>query len=129
MSRQYSIKLPFPPSINGYWRSYKGRQIISAKGREYRGKVIACIAKLGLLNHGIKEDLSVEMLLFPPDKRSRDIDNYTKATFDALTHSGFWIDDVQVQRMVIEKRGPIKGGCIELIITVHSPLKAVKRVA
>jgi hypothetical protein len=30
----------------------------------------------------------VEILLYPPDNRRRDIDNYTKGLFDALTHAG-----------------------------------------
>jgi Holliday junction resolvase RusA-like endonuclease len=39
---------------------------------------------------------------FPPDARRRDIDNYNKALFDALTHAGIWEDDSQVQRMLVE---------------------------
>jgi Holliday junction resolvase RusA-like endonuclease len=30
------VTLPFPPSVNTYWRTFRGRMIISAKGREYR---------------------------------------------------------------------------------------------
>jgi len=37
------IRLPFPPSVNGYWRAFKRgnicTQIISKKGREYRAAV------------------------------------------------------------------------------------------
>ncbi len=39
-------------------------------------------------------------MLYPPDQRSRDIDNYNKALFDALT--GVWEDDSQVKRMLVE---------------------------
>ena len=28
--------LPYPPSINSYYRTFRGRMLISAKGREYR---------------------------------------------------------------------------------------------
>jgi crossover junction endodeoxyribonuclease RusA len=44
----------------------------------------------------------VEIILYPPDARRRDIDNYNKALFDALTHAGIWEDDSQVQRMLVE---------------------------
>ncbi|MCV5079210.1 RusA family crossover junction endodeoxyribonuclease, partial [Escherichia coli] len=43
---------------------------------------------------------SVEIVLFPPDNRIRDLDNYNKALFDALTHAGVWEDDSQVKRML-----------------------------
>jgi crossover junction endodeoxyribonuclease RusA len=33
------ITLPWPPSVNTYWRNFDGRMIISAKGREYRETV------------------------------------------------------------------------------------------
>lgn len=40
-----------------------------------------------------------------PD-RIRDLDNYNKALFDALTHAGVWEDDRQVKRMLVEW-GPV----------------------
>ena len=33
------LTLPWPPSMNTYWRTFQGRMIISAKGREYRKAV------------------------------------------------------------------------------------------
>ena len=33
------ITLPWPPSVNTYWRNFDGRMIISARGREYRETV------------------------------------------------------------------------------------------
>ena len=41
-------------------------------------------------------------MLYPPDQRRRDIDNYNKALFDALTLTGVWEDDSQVKRMLVE---------------------------
>lgn len=57
------------------------------------------------------------MKLYPPDKRRRDIDNYSKAVFDALTHGGFWKDDSQVVRQIIEKHNPVRGGKVEIYVT------------
>jgi len=31
--------LPFPPSVNGYWRNINGKTLISAKGRAYKKAV------------------------------------------------------------------------------------------
>jgi crossover junction endodeoxyribonuclease RusA len=52
----------------------------------------------------------VEILLFPPDARRRDIDNYNKALFDALTHAGIWEDDSQVKRMLVEWAPQVPAG-------------------
>jgi crossover junction endodeoxyribonuclease RusA len=33
------LTLPWPPTVNTYWRNFNGRVLISAKGREYRKAV------------------------------------------------------------------------------------------
>jgi crossover junction endodeoxyribonuclease RusA len=58
----------------------------------------------------------VEILLYPPDNR-RDIDNYTKGLFDALTHAGVWEDDSQVKRMLVEWGPVVPKGKVEMTIT------------
>ena len=42
------------------------------------------------------------VLLYPPQKRNRDLDNYQKALFDSLTHAGVWVDDRQIKRFTVE---------------------------
>jgi hypothetical protein len=56
----------------------------------------------------------VHIVLFPPDQRRRDIDNYNKALFDALTQTGVWEDDSQVKRMLVEWGPLTKKGKVEL---------------
>ena len=65
---------------------------------------------------------SVEIVLYPPDERRRDIDNYNKALFDALTHAGIWEDDSQVRRMLVEWGPKVPGGRVEISITKHVPM-------
>jgi hypothetical protein len=31
------ITLPWPPSVNGYWRKWRGRMVISVEGRKVPG--------------------------------------------------------------------------------------------
>lgn len=100
-----SYVLPYPPSTNGYWRSFRGRQIISAKGREYRKQGLAMIIEQGVPDCAVGK-LSVTVDLYPPDKRQRDIDNGSKALFDLITHAGVWQDDSQVKRLVINMHEP-----------------------
>lgn len=59
----------------------------------------------------------VEIVLFPPDQRRRDLDNYNKALFDALTHAGVWEDDSQVKKMLVEWGPVVPKGKVEITIT------------
>jgi crossover junction endodeoxyribonuclease RusA len=98
-----TLTLPWPPSVNGYWRSIvrgkgpKARptQILSERGREYRAK-----AAVALLEQGITAKFTgpvrVTERYYPPDLRKRDLDNLRKSPRDALSHYGVWSDDSQV---------------------------------
>ncbi|EKJ4622224.1 RusA family crossover junction endodeoxyribonuclease, partial [Escherichia coli] len=91
--------LPFPPSVNTYWRhpnkgAFAGKSLISAAGRKFQSAASAAIVEqLRRLPKPTSAPASVEIVLFPPDNRIRDLDNYNKALFDSLTHAGVWEDD------------------------------------
>ncbi|MGJ8516624.1 RusA family crossover junction endodeoxyribonuclease [Carnimonas bestiolae] len=111
-----SLTLSFPPTVNSVWRSVNGRTIMSKRGREYRKETCAAIAHQ-LDNTGVVatgERLRMEVLLYPPDRRKRDIDNYNKALLDAITNTGrIWHDDSQIDLLTVERRPASKGGyCI-----------------
>lgn len=93
-----TLSLPWPPSVNGYWRNSRGRQIISRAGREYR-KAIA--DRFGG-TPTITGEVEVHIVLHPPDRRRRDWDNWHKATCDALAHAGVLGDDCQIRRAFVE---------------------------
>ncbi len=88
--------LPFCPTVNTYYRMVNGRMLISAKGRAYRNDVLAAI----LASHGkpeaIEGPVSVDIQVYPPDRKRRDLDNLLKSVLDSLTHAGVWLDDSQV---------------------------------
>ena len=56
-------------------------------------------------------------MLYPPDARRRDIDNYNKALCDALTHAGVWEDDSQAKRMLVEWGSVLKKRRVEIMIS------------
>ena len=122
------LVLPFPPSVNTYWRApntgpLAGRHLISAKGRAYQSAASAAIVEqLRCLPKPSSSPAAVEILLYPPDARIRDIDNYNKALFDALTHAGIWEDDSQVKRMLVEWGPKVPGGRVEITSTRHVPM-------
>lgn len=105
-----NLLLGYPPSSNTYYRSLRkgalaGRVLISEKGRGYRERVKQTVGKV----EAIEGRLSVDIILCPPDRRRRDIDNCLKALFDSLTHAGVWIDDSQVKKLKIEMTDQIAG--------------------
>jgi crossover junction endodeoxyribonuclease RusA len=86
------LELPFPPSVNTYWRNFNGRMLISKKGREYR----QLVADQVLLQKGAKHyvgKIKMTIEAWRPDERRRDLDNLLKAPLDALTHAGVYVDD------------------------------------
>jgi crossover junction endodeoxyribonuclease RusA len=89
------LTLPWPPSVNRYWRTFQGRMIISAEGRAYR----KAVADQVLIQRGAKNlagKLVVEIEAWRPDNRRRDLDNLLKAALDGCTHAGVWEDDSNI---------------------------------
>ncbi len=62
-------------------------------------------------------DLMVEIIIYPPDKRKRDMDNIKKALFDALQHAGLYKDDYQIcDDHTVRINKVVKGGLIDFRI-------------
>ena len=90
-----TLTLPWPPSVNKYWRTFQGRMIIRAEGRSYR----KAVADQVLIQRGAKHyagKLRVNIEAFRPDNRRRDLDNLLKAVLDGCTHAGVWEDDSNI---------------------------------
>jgi crossover junction endodeoxyribonuclease RusA len=107
------LPLPYPPSINHYYRHVGNKVLISAEGREYRKRVNAYF--LGQLADGELVDpmagkLSVTLSVHCPDKRRRDLDNVQKPLLDALQHAGTYADDSQIDWLLTERCDVVPGG-------------------
>ena len=102
------IELPYPPSVNHYWRVWRGRMIISRGGRAYHQKVAAAARRAGV--QPLSGRLAVRVELYPPDRRRRDIDNTQKSLLDALQRAGAFHDDSQIVWLLIEKAQVFPGG-------------------
>lgn len=115
----WMMVLPFPPSLNTYYRSLRkgplaGRVLISEKGRDYRSVVDIAARRANAFVGG---RIKVEIVAHPPDKRARDLDNLFKSVLDALQHAKVIENDSQVDDLSI-RRGEIrKGGEIHLRIS------------
>jgi crossover junction endodeoxyribonuclease RusA len=109
LSRAVVIELPWPVSINRYWRRAGTHIHISNEGREYRAKV----ARIAGQHNGFgTARIAVEIEAFPPDRRKRDLDNLLKVTLDALQAGRMFADDAQVDELSIARRAVVAGGSI-----------------
>ncbi len=115
-----SIRLPWPPSVNDYWFSTVVKKrvcvFIGAKGKAFRAQVAAAVWERwpGLRATGAK--VAVTLVVHPPDRRKRDLDNLPKAVLDALTKSRVWADDSQITGLALVFSDIVPGGAIDVEI-------------
>lgn len=83
--------LPYPPSANRYWRTFRGRTVVSAEAKAYKKDVSlkGCIPFDG--------PVALTVRLYRPQK-SGDLDNRLKVLCDALNGHA-WHDDKQVEEI------------------------------
>jgi crossover junction endodeoxyribonuclease RusA len=114
MMNGIKIILPFPPSVNNYWKKWNNRIVISNEGRKYRQVVVyeALIQKVKRL---FDKKLKMEIEVLRPDNRRRDLDNLLKATQDSMCYAGIYDDDSQIQDLRIYWSKEMGG---KLIITL-----------
>jgi len=113
------VNLPFPPTINSYYVS-KGRgKFISKNGRIFREKVSEECLEQSIYGARLELKLKVEVVLYPPDNRVRDLDNYMKALLDALTHAKVWSDDSLIDELIVYRGIKVKGGLVKVRISEH----------
>ena len=109
------LDLPFPPSMNTYWRNFRGRTVLSKAGRQFKADVSEYVINNNIPKFGDRK-LKVTMILRPRDKRKVDIDNRIKAVFDSLEDAGVFDDDFQIDHIEMIRGEPIKGGLIRVLI-------------
>ena len=112
-----TITLPYPPSVNHYWKSrWTGKFIshyISAEGKAFRHQVIRALSDWDM----ILGPLAVRVDVFPPDRRARDLDNVCKSLLDAMEHAGVYEDDSQIADLHLIRRDPAPPGRVEVTVT------------
>lgn len=119
----YELYLPFPPTVNNYYKkSSSGGTFISNKGRKFRSEAAEAISEQ-LPGVHIEDRMLVEVVLFPPTRAVRDVDNYNKALLDAITQAGLWEDDSLIDQL-FNYRGEVRSrrGSIYLRITDAGPI-------
>ena len=109
-----TVELPFPPSVNHYYRPVGPRTLISREGRTYRDRVASHLLILGV--RPLEGPIRMRIEVYPPDNRRRDLDNLLKSLWDALQHGGAYHDDSQVVKFEVEKLRVVPGGKVTVSI-------------
>lgn len=119
------LTMPWPPSVNRIWRAVGGRVILSKAARTYKARA-ARLLPTGRVPAPLTGRLLVWLTMHPPDKLTRsgkpwDIANREKLLCDALTHQRVWLDDSQIDALVILRGEPCAAGRVEVTIHTISP--------
>jgi crossover junction endodeoxyribonuclease RusA len=104
------IELPYPPSINHYWRRVGAKTLISKEGRRYREAVAAICQEQRIAFGDVA--LSLSITAHPPDRRRRDLDNLLKAPLDAMQAAGVYQDDYQIEVIHLERGECVRNGSL-----------------
>ena len=123
-ARTYQLTLPWPPSVNHYWRiAPQGGLYIDAAGLRFRRATSERVAELRALRRlpalPVQGRLGVVIDASAPAGRSNrfDLDNLVKATQDALVHASLIEDDSQIDDLRVLRDEPVKDGRILITIT------------
>ena len=90
MGKKLEVKLPWPPSVNHYWKARGSRRFISPQAKAWLDEAVLLLRAARVRFDG---PVKVSMFLSPPDRRRRDGDNLEKAVMDSLVRAGVIQDD------------------------------------
>jgi crossover junction endodeoxyribonuclease RusA len=123
MTEDIVLHLPWPPTVNSYYKHTRdGHRYLDAKVREFRSAVSDTVHEQIAEMPPLDEPLFMEVYLYPPDKRKRDLDNYMKGLLDALTEAGLWMDDSLINQLFIYRGEVVKQGSVRIEIAESGPI-------
>jgi crossover junction endodeoxyribonuclease RusA len=119
MTMNLSFDLPFPPSVNTYYRSsFRSRSVyLSEKGREFHQLALVelrgFLSDAGTSSDSIVPSFPTERLriiveLIPGNRRSFDIDGRLKALLDTM-EGYIYTNDSQVDELEVIRKPMEKG--------------------
>ena len=115
-------QFPYPPSLNKMYRVERNgfRRFLTTAAKKYKADcaIIAGMGKSGSV--AIEGLVEVSIILRPPDRRRRDLDNTLKLLLDSL-NGIYWDDDSQIARLTIERGEVMKQGAVFLQVTAYQP--------
>ena len=110
--KEFACTLPWPPSVNTYDTVWKGRKILSKKGKQFKKD---CAEHIKPQSEPMTGKLKVNVVVSFPDKRKRDLDNLLKPILDVLDDYNVYVDDSQIWDLRITR---VETGGSLVIVTV-----------
>jgi len=119
------IWLPYPQSVNHYKTLGAIRKTKSGKLYQPRINSRATMTyyrdvSLIMKAQGVKsfrsDTISLEIHVYPPDKRKRDLDGILKVLLDAMQRGGLYDDDYQIDKLLVIRCSPVAKGEVRVII-------------
>jgi len=114
------VVLPFPPTVNSYWLKTKNGIYLSKAGRFYKQIVLERIREQ-LPGIVLDDKLHLEVTLYPPDSRQRDLDNYMKGLLDAIAEAGLIENDANIDQLEIRRGVIVRKGLVLVEINPAGP--------
>jgi len=120
------VELPYPPSINHYWRHNSKRKgapvYISVEGKRYQHEVFYRLGIYTFKTLDIQR-LSVRVAFYPRTKQEQDISNRIKVLEDCLQAIKIYCNDSQIDHLEIFRGRVVSGGrCVAIIEPLTKPL-------
>lgn len=113
-------KLPYPPSVNTVYRhAVRGKHSVmfmTQNGKDYIKTVKSLMINYGDPRFG-QERVKVEIDVYPPDRRKRDLGNLDKVLMDSLQHARVFDDDGQIDDLHYVRKEVSKPGFVIVRIT------------
>lgn len=122
LNQDIILHLPWPPTINSYYKvTRNGQRYLDKKVRLFRALVAESVHEQ-MPGITLYDSLFMDVYLFPPDRRKRDLDNYMKGLLDALTESGLWGDDSLIDQLHIYRGEIVTGGSVRVELSDAGPI-------
>lgn len=126
-----TITLPWPPSINsmyqqgiigGVHKKARASMFLSKVGKEYRTLALEALVDQHVPRRLLNGRLAVTAIAYPPDARTRDLDNLWKSALDVLKHGNVITDDGHIDDLHVKRAHQVKDG--SFVITVSEIAQA-----
>jgi crossover junction endodeoxyribonuclease RusA len=112
------LTVPWPPSINSYWRRSGYTTYIGPIGKRFLARFVELMGDCDVPVLTIDFDLKLTAVFYPPDDRGRDLDNIPKVMIDSIVKMGIMDNDKQIRWMDIRFGHKVKGGRVDVIIQI-----------
>lgn len=121
MNNEIILYLPWPPSVNSYYYHSKRGTFVRKTGKEYTDAVIEAVEEQA---PGVQFDdpIHLEVHMYPPDNKPRDLDNHMKGLQDSIVHAGLLSNDKLIDQLVIYRGVVIDKGLVVIEINEAGPL-------